>query len=71
VTLGVGWIGLEGMEEEDSQLLYPRGSPPQPVHPSNQIWTITSTPFPPFRHPHDPNLILHFCNFLISLFHKQ
>ena len=44
VTLRVGWIGLEGMEEEDSQLLYPRGSPPQPVHPSNQIWTITSPP---------------------------
>jgi hypothetical protein len=41
VTLGVGWVGVEGMEEEDSLLLYPRGSPPQPVHPSNQIRTIT------------------------------
>ena len=33
---------MEGMEEGQPAFISERGSPPQPVHPSNQIRTITS-----------------------------
>ena len=50
--LWVGRIAVERMEEDQPAYISEGGTPPQPVHPSNQIRTIS---FPCHRSPAVPS----------------